>query len=450
MTAGKVTAGKVTDEIGQLKAFLENGTSAFHVVRYARQQLEDAGFRELFLHTKEGGPWKLDRGGRYFCMPFATVLFAFTVGESYEPGRAGAAGADIRIAGAHTDFPAIKVKPSPELFRKGYFQLNTEVYGGPILNTFMDRPLSLSGRVIVQGKDPFHPASCLLDLKRPAAVIPNLAIHMNRSVNEKGSPVDNQKELLPILGMAGEELSRKGKFTKILAEELGVPAEDILDFDLCLYNTEKPVDAGIDGDLLLSPRLDDITSVSALVHGLIESVNRDHLNMVCLFDNEEIGSLSKQGADSALPLIVLGRIMEAFGRSTAEGASDLTGGMILSVDVAHASHPNHPEVEDITTSPVLGGGFVFKTASNQSYAWDVEALGAAISLCRKNDIAYQRFAKHSNQKGGGTIGSIISSHLPMKAVDMGVGILAMHSAAELMAKRDQVELQRFMRAYFSV
>lgn len=426
-------------ELSQLFAYLTAGTSAFHVVAHSRQVLTQAGFTELNLNES----WQLVKGGRYFCCPFDTTLYAFTIGSHCDLSRG------IRIGGAHTDFPAIKIKPNPEIFSHGYMQLNTEVYGGPILSTFFDRPLSLSGKVVTRGPRYDRPVSHLFDLKRPAVCLPSLAIHMNRAVNENGCPIDNQKHLLPILGTLRDTLCKETTFPELLARELNVSAADILDYDLCLYNTDKPELTGITEEFLSAPRLDDITSVCALVHGLVEAEQEERVNLVCLFDNEEIGSLSKQGADSSLPAVIIGKIWQAFGKSMIDCMADIAGGLMLSVDVAHAYHPNHPETQDITNYPVLNGGFILKTASNQSYTWDCEALGSMIALCQEQQIPYQRFAKHSNTKGGGTIGSIISAHLPMKTVDTGVGLLAMHASRELMGAEDQIALARFIRAFFS-
>ena len=234
----------------------------------------------------------------------------------------------------------------------------------------------------------------------------------------------------------------------LLAKEIGVDAKDILDYDLCMYNLDQPELVGFTEEFISAPRLDDITSVCALIHGLVESKNADRVNLVCLFDNEEIGSLSKQGADSTLPSVIIGKIWQAFGKNQIDCMSDISDGLMLSVDVAHAYHPNYPGTQDITNYPIMNGGFILKTASNQSYTWDCESMASLIALCQQENIPYQRCAKHSNTKGGGTIGSIISSHLPMRTADIGVGLLAMHSSREMMGKDDQIGLTHFAKAFF--
>ena len=320
--------------------------------------------------------------------------------------------------------------------------------GIPILNTFFDRPLSLAGKVVTRGERYDKPVSHLVDFKDPILYLPNLAIHMNREVNDKGTPIDNQRHLLPMLGMLDEVLNKDTKFVDLLAEKLGVDAKDILDYDLCIYAMDQPQLVGIAEEFISAPRLDDITSCAALIHGLIESSNTDRVNLVCLFDNEEVGSLSKQGADSTMASVVIQKIWQAFGKNTVDCMSDISDGMMISVDVAHAYHPNYPAPQDITNYPVMNKGFILKTASNQSYAWDPEILGALIDLCDRKEIPVQRFVKQSNTKGGGTIASVISSHLPMRTADLGVGLLAMHSACEMMGYKDQIALTQFAKAFF--
>ena len=216
---------KLPIEVQQLFNYLKAGTSAFHVIDHTKNVLNAAGFHELKLKDT----WNLEKGGRYFCVPFDTTLYAFTVGEDCDLSNG------IHIGGAHTDFPAMKIKPNPEIFSHGYMQLNTEVYGGPILSTFFDRALSLAGKVVTRGERYDKPVSHLVDFKAPVLYLPNLAIHMNREVNDKGAPIDNQKHLLPLIGTIGEQLNKDTTFVELLAKQIGVDAKDILDYDLCIY-----------------------------------------------------------------------------------------------------------------------------------------------------------------------------------------------------------------------
>ncbi len=434
--------GKLTKENQQLFEYAAAGVSPYHVIAYTKDRLSGAGFTELAI----GDPWSLEPGGRYFCAPFDTTLYAFTIGSAPNLSEG------IHIAGAHTDYPVLKIKPNPDLARHGYLQINTEVYGGPILATWFDRPLSVAGKVVTRGERYDRPVPHLVDLKEPVVCLPNLAIHMNREANEKGIPIDNQKMLLPLIGMQkgseGKAPDEGSYFIDQLAGKVGVDPQDILDYDLSIYNPQAPVLCGFDGSLIMSPRLDDLSSACALIHGLIESRHDSRINMVCLFDNEEIGSLSKQGADAAMPRTILEKIWHAFGKDSVTCLSDITGGMMLSADVAHAYHPNFPEKQDITNYPALGGGVCLKSAANQSYSWDAEMMGMLIDLCRREGIPYQRTVKHSGVKGGGTIGSIISSQLPMRTADLGIGLLAMHSSCETAGADDIKALTDLARAFF--
>lgn len=418
--------------------YLSEGVSPFHVIAHTKKLLNEAGFTELMIKD----PWPLAAGGKYYCVPFGTTLYAFTIGLDPDLSEG------IHIGGAHTDYPVLKIKPSPDISRQGYLQLNTEVYGGPILSTWFDRPLSIAGKVVTRGPRYDQPIVRLADLKDPLICLPNLAIHMNREVNDKGLPIDCQKMLLPLCGMAGDNMT-EGGFMALLADRIGVRAEDILDADLCIYNPQQPAVCGFDGAFIMSPRLDDISSVSALIHGLIRSSHPSRVNMVCLFDNEEVGSLSKQGADAAMPRVIISKIWQAFGRDQVTCMSEIAGGMLLSMDVAQAYHPNFPEKQDITNFPVLGGGVCLKSASNQSYSWDAEMMGSLIDLCRQAQIPYQRAVKRSGVKGGGTIGSIISSQLPMRTADIGIGLLAMHSSCETAGTGDYEALEKLAQVFFS-
>ncbi len=427
----------MSDTIQHLFDYVTAGVSPYHVVAYTRTLLEEAGFSEL----PAKGEWDLSAGGRYFCVPFDTTLYAFTIGDHPDLSEG------IRIGSAHIDTPVLKIKPAPDIVRQGYLQLNTEIYGGPILSTWFDRPLSIAGKVVTRGERFDQPVSHLVDFKDPVICLPNLAIHMNREVNDKGMPIDAQKMLLPLYGLSGGS-SEPARFIQLLADRIGVTEDDILDYDLCIYNPQPPVCCGCDKSLIMAPRLDDLSSVCALVHGLIESRHNSRINMVCLFDNEEIGSLSKQGADAALPLAIITRIWQAFGKDAVTSMSDILGGMMLSMDVGHAYHPDFPEKYDITSFPVLGGGVCLKSASNQSYSWDPEMMAVLIGLCQREGIPCQRMVKRSGIKGGGTIGSIISSHLPMRTADLGIGLLAMHSSCETAGTGDTDALTRLARSFF--
>lgn len=422
-----------------LTDFLKAGVSPYHTVNHAEEQLKAAGFTALSF--KSG--WTLSRGMSYYCRTFSGELFAFKIGANADLSKG------IRIAAGHVDWPCLRVKPAPAFTQKGYLQANVEVYGGPILSTFFDRPLSIAGKIALKGTDILHPQTHYIDLKQPVCIVPNLAIHMNRQVND-GVAIDKQLHIMPVLGMIEEKLNDNDLLLEYIAAHENVAYSDILDYELYLYNTDEPALVGLSDDFLSSPRLDDTTAVSAIIHGLIDSTPEDVISLGALFDNEEVGSHTKQGADAFMLNLILEKIWGAFGKCSHECYSDISDSMILSIDVGHGYHPNYPSTFDITSFPVLGKGFVIKTDSNQKYAWDCEAVGAMIQLCQSYDIPYQRFSKRSNIAGGGTIASLISSHIPVKTVDMGVPLLSMHSARELMGTADQEALENAVKYFMSI
>lgn len=417
---------------------VEKGTSAVMVVQEAVRQLEEAGFEELSFRTG----WGLTENGRYYVRHHDTALFAFTIGARAEFRNA------VRIGAAHTDFPCLRIKPNPDISAGGYGQVNVEVYGGAILNTWLDRPLSISGRVALQSEDVLHPEIRYLSVERPLLVIPNLAIHMNREVN-KGLELNKQTDMLPILGLMDENLKEQKMLMDFLGKELQVEPEKILDYELWVYCAEKPRYAGVREEFILSPRLDNLTSVQALLTGLIRGSREIGLNVAAFFDHEEVGSRTKQGAGSLMLLTLLEKINAGFGKTEEQMRQSLYDAFFLSVDVAHGLHPNQMGKMDLTNKPALGRGLCIKEASSQSYATDCEAVAVIEQICRKYKIPYQKFVNRSDLAGGGTLGSIASSILPIRTVDVGVPILAMHSAAETMGAADMKALTRLMTAYYS-
>lgn len=418
---------------------LQKGVSPAHVVEACSKRLAEAGFEALDY----GKQWKLIPGGKYYVNHHDTTLFAFTTPVEWaENGKPG-----IRIAAAHTDFPCLRIKPSADIRTNVYAQVNVEVYGGAILNTWLDRPLGIAGRVALKSGNPFAPEIRHFVSEKNLLTIPNLAIHMNRKVNE-GVELNKQVDMLPVMGLIPETGESADYFLDYLAGELSVAKEDILDFELTVYCREEPQFVGVREELISSPRLDNLTSCAALVSGIIDGARADGLNMIVLFDHEEIGSRSKQGAASILLHDMLLRILKAVGREESAEA-DLYNGMLLSVDVAHGLHPNQAGKMDVTNKPVLGGGFCIKEACSQSYATDCEAVAVVQQLCEKAGIPYQKFVNRSDMPGGGTLGSIASALLPVKTVDIGIPLLAMHSARELMGTADQQALKNLTEAFFA-
>lgn len=416
---------------------LKKGVSPVQAVSACEERLAAAGFERL--EYKEA--WKLEAGGKYYINHYDTTLFAFTVGNDWGESMAP----QIRIAAAHTDFPCLRIKPSADVLTNGYAQVNVEVYGGAILNTWLDRPLGIAGRVAVRSDDVFAPVVREYVSEKNLLTIPNLAIHMNREVN-KGVELNKQTDMLPVFGLAADETDY---FLTFLAEELSVEKEDILDYELTVFCKEEPQYIGLKDELISSPRLDNLNSCAALVSGIIDAKREEGVNMIALFDHEEIGSRSKQGAGSILLHDMLLRILKELGREES-AERDLYQSMILSVDVAHGLHPNQAGKMDITNKPVLGKGFCIKEASSQSYATDCEAIAVVQQICEMKKIPYQKFVNRSDMAGGGTLGSIASALLPVKTVDIGIPLLAMHSARELMGTADQQALKDLTEAYFSL
>lgn len=431
----------MTYETKELLDFIASAPSPCHTVTASAEKLRRAGFEELEL----GGAWQLSRGGRYFVRVYGTTLLAFTV---------GAAG-PLRMAAAHTDFPCFRLKPAAGLVREGYGLLNVETYGGLILRSWLDRPLGLAGKVVLRGEDAFHPEMRLVDFGRPLVTIPSLAIHMDREVNKEGA-LNPQKDMLPLAALFGGE-AEEDWWMQALAELAGVPAEDILSYELSTYPWEQGCTLGLAEELVSSPRLDNLTSVWACLEGLVDATKDgvpDGVRLVALFDNEEVGSRTKQGAGSAVLMEVLRRIYASEAAAdTKESADDgarlsaaLAGGFLLSVDVAHGLHPNHMSKSDPAVRPVLGGGVVIKQAASQAYAGDAEAVAIVRALCEERGIAHQDFVNRSDSRGGSTLGSIASALVPVRTMDVGVPILAMHSARETMGAADEMALTALVQA----
>ena len=428
-----------TEHTKRLLDLVARSTSAYHTAEAARELLVDAGFTELLMKDC----WKLERGGKYVVKQYGSGLFAFTVGTR------AAASDGFRIGAAHGDFPGLHIKPNPEIFADGYVKLNVEGYGGVNLMSWLDRPLSVAGKVALRSDNPFEPDVRLVDLKRPILIIPNVAVHLDREMN-KGMELTKQLHMQPIMGLADKKEDVKGALERMIAEELSVKEGDILDYELNIYNPEEGMVIGAGGEFISAPRLDNLTSVEALVSGIEDSVRESGINVIAVFDHEEIGSRTKQGAASTLLGILLEKIYGALGFTDMEYKSALMSTLLMSVDVSHALHPAHESKYDPMNKNILNKGFSIKQACSQSYATDSEAIAVVQQICEKEGIAYQKFVNHSDQVGGSTLGSIASAMIPVRTVDMGVPLLAMHSSRELMGVKDQKSLADFLKAYYSM
>lgn len=426
----------------ELMELVEHAVSPFHAVDYAAEKLKADGFEELRIKDN----WNLRKGGRYYVVCHGTTMLAFTIGIDFR------AEDGFRIAASHTDFPCFRIKIHPEMTEERYEKLNVESYGGLMLNTWMDRPLSVAGRVAVRGKDVFHPDMRLVDLKKPIATIPNLAIHMNRDVN-KGVELNKQTDTIPVIGMLPEAVEKEGKkdfFLTYVAKELGVAKEEIINYDLNLYIAEKASYVGMEDEFISAPRLDNMTSVHAVEKALLSGNRKAGINVGAFFDHEEIGSKTKQGAGSMLLNHVMEKIYLSLGYSELEYKSAMDSSMLLAVDVGHGYHPNQNKKHDPVNKGALNEGVSIKQAASQSYATDSEGIAIVTRICEEYDIPHTQFTNRSDAASGSTLGSIASAMLPVMTVDVGVPLVAMHSARELMGSEDQFSLVKLVKEYFSI
>ncbi len=423
----------------RLFEMLHAGVTPFMCVEECINRLSENGFENIGY----ADAWNLVPGGKYMVSHHGTTLFAFTVGKEYKPLDM------FRMAGAHTDYPCFRIKPNADFLTNGYAQINLETYGGVILSTWLDRPLGVAGRVALRSENPLKPNMVLYRCEKPLMTIPNLAIHMNREVNN-GVELNKQIDMMPILDMIPEEKKETKYFMAFLAKELGVEEKDILDFELSVFLMEEPMYIGAEETMISSPRIDNLSSVSALVSAVIDGQRENGINLIALFDHEEIGSGSKQGAASILLHDMVRRILKSLGANEEEVERTLYDAMLLSVDVAHALHPNKAGKMDVTNKPILGKGLCIKQACSQSYATDAETAAIFCQICDAKEIPYQRFVNRSDVLGGGTLGNLMAKNLPVKTMDIGVPILAMHSARELMGAADIDSLKDAVTAYFSI
>lgn len=412
--------------INDLLDFTYKSPTSFQATENLSTILRQNGFIEL-LETEE---WSLEKIKKYFFKKNDSALIAFRTGND-DPARAG-----FRIIAAHSDSPGLKIKPAPELNEANqYLKLNTEVYGGPILNTWLDRPLAIAGRINYRGDNPLAPESRLININKAIAIIPNLAIHLNPEVN-KGLELNRQKELLPLINMIEEDLEKENYLLSLISAESGIPAERILDFELYLYEYERGKLCGVNEEFISSGRLDNLAMVHAGLNSLLRAEVNNSTQLLVVFDNEEVGSMTKQGADSPFLANTLERISLSYSYSRESYFRSLANSFMISADMAHAVHPNYPEKHDPSNKNYLNGGPVIKISANQRYTSDSNSIAVCKELCRRAEIPYQIFVNRSDQRGGSTIGPVSASQLNVRSVDIGNPLLAMHSIRELGGVKD--------------
>ena len=411
--------------IKRLLSFLDASPVNFLAVKNLTDELQQHGYRRIDTTEALG---TVKAGDKFFVTKNDSSIYAFQI------GRKALAETGFHMICAHCDSPTFRIKPHAEIdCEGGIVKLNTEVYGGPIMSTWLDRPLTLAGRVIVKGKDVMTPTTLLLHVKRPLLQISNLAIHFNRQVND-GVKLSRQKDVLPILGIINDELEKGNLLVNIILEELNkqqtVAREDILDFDLYLADATPACTFGAHNELISSGRLDDLSMCFAGLEALLASQPTDTTQVLAIFDNEETGSQTKQGAGSPFLSYMLKRIALAQGGTEEAYYQAVERAFMISADNAHAWHPNYSEKYDPTNHPMLGGGPVIKFNAAQKYASDAYSASVFAGLCKKAGVPCQRFVNHSDVAGGSTLGNILASSIPLRGVDMGNAILAMHSCRE--------------------
>ena len=424
----------------ELIDFLYASPTAFHSVLQTESYLIDHGYAEL----KETDKWSLEPKGKYYVKKNDSALIAFEIGTGDIVDHG------IRMIGAHTDSPGFRVKAKPEMVTEGtYLKLNTEGYGGPLLYTWFDRPLGLAGKVTLKGETPLKPVTKLVNINKPLLIIPSLAIHMNRSVNE-GFEVNKQKDTLPLLGLVNEQFEKDNYLVKLLADELNVDHQDIMGFELSLYEYEKGSLVGMNEEFISCGGLDDMWMVYAGVKALVESGENAATKMMICMDNEEIGSLTAQGANSNFIPNIIERVTLALGKDREDMHRTLANSVMISADLAHAVHPNVAEKHDPTNRPVLGKGPVLKIAASGSYSTDSNCMAIFEGLCQMAQIPYQKFYNRSDVRGGTTIGPVTSSILTIPVMDMGAPLLGMHSVRELATVEDNDLTVKLFTTFFGL
>lgn len=434
--------------------FLNSSPVNYLAVATLEEQLQASGFRKI-------DPTKpmpnVRAGDKLYVTKNDSSLYAVRLG-SIPLAESG-----IRLICAHCDSPTFRIKPNPEIqMEKGFVKLNTELYGGAIMSTWFDRPLSLAGRVMLRTNNPLHPQTRLLHIKEPILIIPNLAIHFNRQVNE-GVKLSKQKDMLPVLGIIDEQLSANGLLLGLIASHLDVAVDNILDFDLYLYDTTPACEVGLNKEFISAGRLDDLSMVHAGLQAMLGTEideaktkeNQRQSMVLAVFDNEETGSGTKQGAGSPFFSQILKRLVIAQSKAlglVTDPRDDfyrmVENSFMVSADNAHAWHPNYGEKMDPTNHPMLGCGPIIKVNAAQKYATDADGAAVFGEICRRAGVPYQRFVNHSDIAGGSTLGNILTSSLPLRGVDMGNGVWGMHSIRETGSVKDQEYVIKAFSEFF--
>ena len=410
-----------------LMAFIDNSPTPFHAVQAICVELESAGYARL----DETQQWTLRRGGRYYVTRNRSSVIAFRLPEK--------GFSHFQIVASHSDSPCFKLKPNARKASQGCALLNVEKYGGMLMSTWLDRPLSVAGRLILKTERGLE--TVLVDVDRNLAMIPNVPIHFNRDAND-GVKWNPQVDLSPIYGMEGADCM------DVVAEAAGVDPSSVAGADLYLYNRDRASLFGAEEAFIAAPRLDDLECAYTSLQALLGSAETEHIDMLCVFDNEEVGSGTKQGADSTMLADTLRRIATALGAGDQALQAAIAKSFMISADNAHAVHPNHPEKYDEQNQVAMNGGVVVKSNASQRYVSDGLSIAVFERICERAGVPTQRFANRSDIPGGSTLGNISNAHVSMNAVDIGLAQLAMHSALETAGARDVGHMVRALTAFY--
>lgn len=426
------------EQVKRMLEFIEKSPSCYQVVGNVQKELETAGYVPLMENRK----WELSSGGKYYLTRNGSSLIAFSIPEG-KGGTSIPETAGFHMIASHSDSPCFKVKEEPEIrVEEQYVKLNVEKYGGMILSTWLDRLLSLAGRVVAADGEDIVIKNVAVD--KDLFVIPNVAIHMSRDMN-KGVEYNAQTDMLPLYGGAENE----GSFRELIAEAAGVKSEDILGGDLFLYNREKGRIFGANGEFICAPRLDDLECVYASLQAMLRAVPDRYINLMIVFDNEEVGSTTRQGAASTFLQDTLKRICGAVGMAEDGYHRLLAESFMISADNAHGVHPNHPEKADPLNRPYLNQGIVIKYHGGQKYTTDAWSEAVMKEICRKTDVPWQTYSNRSDIAGGSTLGNISVGRVPVPSVDIGLPQLAMHSAVETAGTRDLTFLIEAAKVFYA-
>lgn len=417
----------------ELLLFIEKSKSCFHSIENIKHELDEHGFEEL-LESKK---WNLEKGKKYYVTRNSSSIIAFDIGEDLD-------NYSFNMVASHSDSPTFKIKDNYKIeVSNKYIQLNTEKYGGMLCSTWFDRPLSVAGRVIVKKGNKL--VTKLVDVDRDLVLIPNVAIHMNRTANT-GMKYNEQIDMLPLFGSKNDD---NDNFMDIVADSIGVKKDDIVGNDLFLYNRMKPSIWGSNNEYISSPKLDDLQCAFTSLRSFISAHNDKSINVYCCFDNEEVGSATKQGAQSTFLVDSLKRINEGIGKNNEDYFRALASSFMLSADNAHAVHPNHPEKSDPTNRVYMNDGIVIKYNANQKYTTDAVSSALFKTICKNIDVPCQSYTNRSDMPGGSTLGNIATTHVSIRMVDIGLAQLAMHSSYETAGMKDTYYMFKAIKEFYN-